>query len=184
MIRSPTPRLEARKCPAESRVPNPLPIGEGRPAIANAEGPPAKAVSSAIRPRTVGIEAAEAGRVVRRICVLHGGRSGGGNRVDLSGNPMIEFVLFRNAADAHGRFVAGFHREQLPFCKRRGLVLMQYIDVARNCLDRAAVVKIIEAERGAASGLNGEITATDAEIIAAHRIYVEGSAALPQDQAS
>src|ERR1700757_2704410 len=36
MIRSPAPRLEARKSPAKSWVPNPLSIGEGRPAIADA----------------------------------------------------------------------------------------------------------------------------------------------------
>src|SRR5690348_14557564 len=124
MIGSPTPGLEAGKSPAVGWIPNPLPIREGRPAIANAEGPPAEAVSPAIEPRSVGIEAAEASCVVRRICVLHGGRGGSGNRVDLSGNPVVKFVLFRKAAEAHGGLVASLHGERLAFFEARGFVLV------------------------------------------------------------
>src|SRR6266567_3464122 len=183
MIGSPTPRLEAGKSPAEGWIPNPLTIRERRPPIANAEGPPAETVSSAIRPRSVGIEAAEAGRVVRRIRVLHGGRGCGGNRVDLSGNPAVEFILIRKAAEAHGGLVARLHGERLAFFEARGFFLVKNGDATGDIFDGAAVVKIIETERGAASGLDRKIPAGNTEIIAAHRIYVEGSAALAQDQA-
>src|SRR5215469_12150043 len=103
MVGRPTPRLKAGKSPAESRIPDPLPIRERRPAIPNAKGPPAKTVSAAIKPGTVRVETPEAGRVVRRICILHGGRGGGRNRVDLSGNPVVEFVGLENMANLHRR---------------------------------------------------------------------------------
>src|SRR5437764_15267360 len=98
MIRSPTPRLETRKSPAESRVPNPLPIGEGRPAIAYAERPPAEAVSSAISARTVGVETAGSRCIVGGVRGLHRGRHGDGLLVALSGHRRTGVVLFGHEA--------------------------------------------------------------------------------------
>src|SRR5215467_15474131 len=49
MVGSPAPRLVARKCPAESWIPNPLTIIKRRPAIPSAKGPPAKTVTPATK---------------------------------------------------------------------------------------------------------------------------------------
>src|SRR5690348_4661634 len=183
MIGRPAPRVEAIPSPAESGIQNPLTVRKRRPAVANAERPPAEAVSAAVGPGTVRVKASETRRVVGRTGVLHGGRIRGGNRVDLSGDPAVEFILSRNAADAHGGRIAGLHRERLAFFEGRGFVLVKHGDAAGEIFHGAAIVKIIETESGTASGLDREVAAGNAEIIAAHRIYMERSAALPQNQA-
>src|SRR5689334_18819141 len=98
MIGRPAPRVEAVPSPTERGIQNPLAIRKRRPAVANAEGPPAETVSPAIKPGPVGVQTPETRRVIGRTGVLHGGSIRGGNRVDLPGNPAIEFILSRNAA--------------------------------------------------------------------------------------
>src|SRR5215472_169571 len=99
VIGSPPPRLETVPRPAEGRVPNPLSVGKGRPAVGDTEGPPAITIGSAAKPGTVGVEAAEARGVIGRTRILHGGGGGRRNGVDLAGDPVVKFVWFGDAAN-------------------------------------------------------------------------------------
>jgi len=107
----------------------------------------------------------------------------GGDAVDAAGDPAIKVVFIRKAGDVHGRIVACFHRKGLALFEPRGVLIVQNGNAAFIGFDSAAVVVIIKAESASAFGFHGEVAAGDAEVVATRRIYIEGSAALPENKA-
>src|SRR5271169_4054288 len=101
VIRSPTPRLIASKCPAETGIPHPLAHGERGPTKARTEGPPAIAVSSARRPSAVRIKIGVTGRVIGSTRVLKRSVCCRGNRIDAAGDPMVEIIAGGKPANVH-----------------------------------------------------------------------------------
>src|SRR5580692_1762702 len=145
VVRSPAPRLEAGKSPAETRIPDPLAHGERRPAEACAKGAPSVAIASTGRPRAVGVEIGVAWQIIGRARVLKSGVRCAGNRIDSAGDPVIEIIVGGQTADVHG-ILAGLHRERLTLAKLRGFFFVQNRSVASQNVDVAAIVKIIDAE--------------------------------------
>jgi len=94
---------------------------------------------------------------------------------------VIEIIVGGETRDVHG-VLGCLHGERLALAKLRGFFLVQYGSVARQNIDVAAIVKIVDAEGPLAAGLNREIAAGHAEIIAAGGVYVERSGALPENQ--
>src|SRR5260370_9330949 len=120
---------------------------------------------------------------MRRTRVLQGRGGGGGDAVDAAGDPVIEVVFIRKAADAQGRIVACFHRKGLALSKRRRVLIVQNGTAAFISFDSAGVVVIIKAESASAVRLNGKVAARDAEVVSARRIHIEGSAPLSKYEA-
>ena len=131
MVRSPTPRLVAGKSPAETGIHNPLAHGERRPSQACAEGPPAVAVASAGRPSAIRIKIGVAGSVIGSVRILKGRVRRRGNRINATGDPMVEIVVGGKAADTHGIF-SSLHGERLTLAELRGFFLVQDGGVARQ----------------------------------------------------
>src|SRR5207249_4849673 len=72
MIGRPAPGLEADPSPAKGGIQDPLSLGKRGPCGTDAEGPPAKAISPAVKPGAVRIEAAESRRIIGELvyCIV------------------------------------------------------------------------------------------------------------------
>ena len=94
---------------------------------------------------------------------------------------MIEIVTGGEPADTHGIF-SSLHGERLTLAELRGFFLVQDGGVARQDVQIASIVIVVEAEGALAVSLNCEVAACHAEIIVVGGIHVEGSRALAEDQ--
>ena len=181
VVGRPTPGLKADPSPAKPGIHDPLSVGEGRPAKARAERPPAISVCTTVGKGAIGIEISEPGRVVRRTRILQSRACGAGNAIDATGNPAIKIIFIWKAADGQGRIVACLDGERLAFFKLRQLFVVQNGNAPLIGFDRAAVVVVVHTECAAVVGLHGEVAAGDAEVVAARRIHTERSTALPKN---
>src|SRR5437016_5445225 len=183
VIGRPPPRLKTNPGPAKRGIHDPLPVGEGRPAKARAERPPAISIGTTVGKGTIGIEISEPGRVVRRTRVLQRRACGVGNAIDTTGNPAIKVIFIWKAADGQGRIADCLDGEGLAVVEPRLILIVQNRNAALISLDRAAVVEIIQAKSGSRVGFHGEVAAGNAEVVAASGIHVERSAALAKNEA-
>ena len=108
---------------------------------------------------------------------------GAGDAVDAAGDPAIKVIFIRKAGHAQGRIIACLYRKGLALFEPRGLFIVQNGNTALISLDSAAVVVIVKAESAPAVGFHGEVAPGDAEVVAARRIHIEGSAPLQKNQA-
>ncbi len=108
---------------------------------------------------------------------------GRGDAVDVAGDPAIEVVFIRKAADAQRRIVACFHRKGLALFEPRDVLIVQNGNAALIGLDSAAVVVVIKPERAPAVGFHREVAAGHAKVVAARGIHIERGASLPEYQA-
>ncbi len=115
--------------------------------------------------------------------MLRGGR-GGDHAVEASGNPAVKIIVIGKAADVDGSIVSGTHGKRLALRERGGLVFAQDGNLALENIHRTAVVEIVDAETGAASGLDGKVSAGHAEVVSIRGIDVKGRGTLTQYQAS
>src|SRR5439155_11330836 len=155
VIGRPPPRLKTDPGPAKRGIHDPLPVGEGRPAKARAERPPAISVCTTVGKGAIGIEISEPGRVVRRTCVLQSRACGAGNAIDATGNPAIKVIFTWKAADGQRRIVACLDGEGLAVVEPRLILIVQNGNAALIGLDRTAVVEIIHPECAAVIRFHG-----------------------------
>lgn len=114
---------------------------------------------------------------------MQAGVGGGDGALDVATDPAVEIVAVGGAADVGGGIFADGHGKRLALGEcGDGVIFAEDVDVARENIDGAAIVEIIQAEGGASSGFGGEIAAGNTEIIAAGRIDVEGSGSLAEDE--
>src|SRR5258708_27063001 len=183
VIGSPAPRLIADPGPAKCRIHDPLPIREWRPAKPHTEGSPPVSISSTRGKGAIAIQIGESRNVIRRTRVLQRRGGGGGDAVDAAGDPVIEVVFIRKAADAHGRIVACFQRKGLALFEPRRVLILQNGNAALISFDSSGIVVIIKPESAPAISFHGEVAAGDAEVVAARSIHIEGSGLLPENEA-
>src|SRR2546423_3737727 len=125
VIGRPPPRLKTDPGPAKRGIHDPLPVGEGRPAKARAERPPAISVCTTVGKGAIGIEISEPGRIVRRTRVLQRRACGVGNAIDATGNPTIKVIFIWKAIDAQGRIVACLDGKGLAVVEECFILIVQ-----------------------------------------------------------
>lgn len=103
--------------------------------------------------------------------------------INAARDPVIKVIPTGKPADGDGIF-AGFHGKRLTLAERSRIFVVEDGSAAGQNSDVAAVVEIVDAERGLAPSDDREVATRHAEVVTARGIYIEGSGTLAKDKPS